>query len=390
MGSPRRSRTTLLCVANFPANTGFAWTFIETLYARVATRLQERGVRTLVAYPRIDEAPSTLAGSPAVPVELPVVFGTLGGWASLLRFVRREKVELLYMSDRPAWHPGYVLLRVAGVRHIVVHDHTSGERTRPRGVKHLLKRISRRAPGMVADRVLAVSDFVRRRAIEVGMVPHRRVHTVWNSVDLSAFAESDRGAVRDRIGLPRDRPLVACASRAAPEKGIDVLLRAFDKVAGRASGLTLRPVLVYAGDGPAMDEIRSLRMSLAARDDIVLTGYRDDASEILAAADLCVVPSRWAEAFGMAALEPMSRGVPVIASEVGGLPEVVVHDETGRLVPPGDPDALARAIDGLLEDPDERSRLGREGRARARERFAMDGQVDELVRHLEAGLDPSG
>lgn len=380
------TQPTLLCVANYPANTGFAWTFIETLYARVAERLAPCGVRTLVAYPRIDQEPRMLADSPAQGMELEVRLGTPTGVASVIRLVRRENIRALYLSDRAAWHPAYTILRGAGIAHIVVHDHTSGERTRPTGLKHAVKWLSRRLPGSIPDRVLVVSDFVRRRKVEVDLIPDHRVHTLWNSVDVPPAPMSEPGSVRARIGVSADRLLVTCGSRATREKGIDVLFRAFDLMLATSPLKTGRPLLVYMGDGPGLEGLKRLRSKLASRDDIVLTGYREDAREIFGASDLCVVPSRWAEAFGLAALEPMAWGVPVIASRIGGLPEVVLDGQTGRLVPPDDPDALANAMAELLANPRERERLGYAGRIRARDCFGMDRQIDELVCHIQSGL----
>lgn len=376
----------LLCTANFPADTGYAWDFIEELYAGVADRLSARGVRTWVAYPAVHSPPAALEGSAAEPVALNT---RLESWTAVrraVRFVRDRNVRVVYMADRPVWQPAFAALRTAGVRRIVVHDHTSGARTPPRGAKRVLKSLVRRIPGTLADDVIAVSGFVARRKVAVDLVPPQRVRRIWNSVEAPSADAGAGERLRALLGVDADRLVVGCACRAVPEKGVAHLLRAFDRATAAGTNAPVPPVLVYFGDGPALDALAALRERLGSRDRIVLAGYRADAPELLGGADLCVVPSVWAEAFGLAALEPQVRGRPVIASEIGGLPEVVVDGETGVLVPPGDETALAAAIRRLLDDADERARLGENGRRRARAHFSRTAHIRRLTAVLERGF----
>jgi glycosyltransferase involved in cell wall biosynthesis len=178
------------------------------------------------------------------------------------------------------------------------------------------------------------------------------------------------------FGVPPDRPIVLCACRAAEYKGVQYLLEAFDRLVPR---LPVRPLLIYFGDGPYMSELRRLRETLEHRDDVIFAGYRPDVPDLIGGADLCVVPSVWGEAFGLAALEPAANGVAVVASRVGGIPEVVVDGETGRLVPPASPDALCEAMEQLLTDEETRRAMGARGRERAKVAFSRRGQVENLT-----------
>ncbi len=183
--SQRKADPALLCVAHFPTNTGYAWDFIESLYAGVARRLEPYDVTTWVSYPVVDAPPKTLQGSPAARSGAPRGTSMIAGSVRrLIRFIRSRNVRALYMADQPAWHPVYPLLRGAGVRWIVVHDHTSGERTprdrHPRADQAALPLI----PGTLADRVIVVSDFVARRKIEVDLVPPDRLIRIWNAVTI--------------------------------------------------------------------------------------------------------------------------------------------------------------------------------------------------------------
>jgi len=370
---------TILFVANFPANTGYAWDFIEGLFAGVATRLAPYGARTLVAYPEIASPPRPLQGTPAQPIELDARLESLTSLRQTIALVRRERVNVLYLTDRPARSAFYPVLRQAGVRAIFVHDHTSGAGTIPRGVKRLAKWTLARVPGFTADRVIGVSDFVARRQRDVGMIPARRVTRVWNSVALPPPRQDRTLAVRSALGLEQHAPIIACTCRATPEKGVHHLLRAFDRLAPRANGDGPAPILVYAGDGPAFASLQALRDSLPSRDRIRLLGYRADREVLLDAADVCVVPSVWEEAFGLAALEAMARGKPVVATAVGGIPEIIRHNVTGVLVSPGDERQLAESIDSLLVDGATAARIGENARRDVARRFTPETQLARLT-----------
>lgn len=373
---------TLLCVSNYSANVGYAWDFIDGLYAGVADRVAPK-IRTLVAYPSIPTPPRSLQGSAARPVVLDASLESRSSIRATLELIRRENVTVLWLTDRAAHHISYPLLRRAGVRRIVVHDHTSGERTAPRGIKRVAKRVLARVAPLLPDLVVAVSDYVAKRQVEIGMIPPERVVRVWNGITAPPNGTHSASA-RALAGIAEDRPLVICACRATPEKGVAYLLRAFDRMARDWTGGP-RPALLYCGDGPQMKVLRELHGTLAARDDITLAGYRRDAADLLGDAHVCVIPSVWHEACPLSVLEPMVRGRPVVATRVGGIPELVDDQVTGLLVPPADEPALAGALEALLRDPVGANRMGAAGRKRTQERFTVDGQLKSLTELVMGG-----
>lgn len=376
----------LLCVSNYRANIGYAWHFIECLYAGIADRVAAYGVRTLVAYPSIPDPPRALVGSAARAIVLDASLDTLQSIRVTEDVIRRENVRVVYFSARPARRWVYLRLRRAGVEQIIVHVHSSGRGTPPQGLKVAAKWALARIPGMVADVVVAVSDYVARREVQVGLIKPGRVITVWNGVPVTGKEIVPYGAGNDILGLAGDRPVVVCSCRASREKGVVHLLRAFDRVAQAFQLSGQRPVLVYLGDGPQIAELRSLRESLLSKDDIILAGYRSDVPAILQRASLCVVPSVWQEAFGLAVLEAMASGKAVIASKVGGIPEMIEHHVTGLLVPPADETALAQAIYALLTDPSRAARLGVAARQRVTERFTLEHQMRTLSALVAEGF----
>ena len=376
----------LLCIANFQANAGYAWDFIEGIYARVADHLAVHGIRTFVAYPTISSSPRALNESAAQPVLLDVSLKTPASIRAVQEFIRREGVRVVYLTDRPLRDSAYRHMRRAGAQRILVHDHSSGERLRPRALKWVMKWLLARLPGVNADSVIAVSDNVARRQVEVALVPPRRIFRVWNGLRVTPRAAADARSAHGLFGVAVDRPLVGCACRATPEKGVAHLFRAFDRLVVDGGIDGQRPVLVYMGDGPCLADLRALRETLTFKDDIIIAGRRSDAAAVLASVDVCVVPSVWQDAFPLSVLETMAAGKPVVASSVGGIPEIVEHDVTGLLVAPADEGALAAAISALLRDPVRAERLARAAQRRVAEHFTPERQISQVTALLEAGF----
>lgn len=182
-------------------------------------------------------------------------------------------------------------------------------------------------------------------------------------------------------------PTVTFAGRLKPEKGADVLVRAFALARQRVPAARL----AIAGAGSDEPALRALVNELALDDAVVLHGQLgDDAlAEMLDAAWVHAVPSRWPEPFGLTATEAMMRGTAVVASDVGGLADIVLHERTGLRVPPGDVPALADALARILSDRDAAEALGHAGRSRALEQFSMDSCLTRLEHVYEQLRHPT-
>lgn len=368
---------TLLCTATFAANTGFAWDFIERSYAKMANQLVQHGVRTLVAYPTIGDPPRTLTGSAAGHVVLDTELKTWSARMRMAQFVRKENVQVVYFTDRPLWSFWYPFLRRAGARRIIVHDHASGERTAPTGMLRAAKRVLVNLPGVAADVTVAVSDFVAERDRAATLIPPERIRRVWNGIDsLQPSDDANRPDVRTLLRLSPETQLIGCASRATREKGVDILFNAFDRVCG-ATDKSLG--LVYIGSGPQFSELEALRAALPCAEKIHMLGYLPGAADLLRNATLCAVPSVWQEAFGLSVLEMMVRGRPVVATRVGGIPEIIEDGVSGLLVPPSNVSALAEALTRVLGSPQLQNDLGRAAQQRASRLFTAERQVSEML-----------
>lgn len=215
--------------------------------------------------------------------------------------------------------------------------------------------------------VTAVCEFTRERLVRLEGMSSRQIEVVYNGIDLSRFEERiDRGEARRRLGLPNDAAVIVQVGTFRSVKDHPTALRAFQTVIAAEPST----MLVFAGQGPDLPVCRKLAARLDLNGNITFLGQRSDIVEILAAADIMLLTSV-SEAHSLALLEGMAAALPVVATNVGGIPETVIDNETALLVPPGDPDATATAMLTLLRQPALRKRMGEAGCTRVREYFSQ-------------------
>lgn len=220
------------------------------------------------------------------------------------------------------------------------------------------------------DVVIAISPGVRDALVAAGVRPER-IRIVPSAVDPSRVQAAPGVRAEQRVawGVSPGEVVVLVLGALERRKGQDVLLSAVEQLGEGAAAVRL----VFCGDGSERAALEAQAAPLGGR--VIFTGFQDEVAPALAAADVVVVPSRH-EGLGVAALEAMAAGKPVIASRVGGLAEVVVDGESGLVVPPEDPPALASALARLLADPSLRARLGAAGQVRVGARHGLAAMAE--------------
>jgi glycosyltransferase involved in cell wall biosynthesis len=374
----------LLFVANFASDTGYAWETIERVFRGAGERLVADGHRVTICYASLGGGvPDRMRGAPFSFAEFDYeTVHTRPGLKAFRALIRRLRVDALYLTDRPTWSWRYPLYRLSGVRRLLVHDRTSGERARRGALAHFAKRVLHALPWLSADCCFAVSDFVRRRLVEVNGVPSHRALLVYNGIDLARFALPPAGRLQQALGIPRGSPVVFCSGRAQPYKGVQMLVEAAALLRERG---TRAVTFAFCGDGPYLEELRALAERRGVSSFRFL-GQRGDVPALLADATVAVVPSLWAEAFGLAVVEAMAAGVPLVATRTGGIPELVGDGLTSLLVEPGDAASLADAIAWLLDDPAAAGEMASRARADVRRRFTIQRSAGALYAAVSSHL----
>ncbi len=288
--------------------------------------------------------------------------------ASLLRLIRRRDVDLVHThSSVDSW---LGTLAARALRRPVVRS------------RHVAIPIQRRRALVyrLADRVLTTGDAIRDIVIGAG-VPPARVISVPAGVDTARFHPGVSGKrVRDELGLRG--PVVGLVADIRASKGHRYFLDA--AVIVRRARPEVRFLIV--GHGVGFEDVRRRVQAMALDSHVILTGFRRDIPEVMAALDVLVLPSIRSEATSQVVPQALAVGTPVVASRVGGLPEIVRDGHTGRLVPPADAPALAAAILELLAEPERARAMARAGQALVRERYSLEAQMRATTGVYEALL----
>ncbi len=276
---------------------------------------------------------------------------------------------------------GYFAAKASGLRRIVSSRHNGDQfRYRPRW-----RRINRRMWRRL-DAGIAISEAIKRFTIEIEGAPADKIAVVHYGIDFAWLSDDDieaaRHHLRAALGVGADALLLGMVCRLVEQKGIPYALEALRRLRAQYP----QAHLVIAGDGEKAAELRRLASALGIADRVHWLGWRSDAADLMAAFDVLLVPSLW-EGFGLVLLEAMSRRVPVIASRVSAIPEVIVDGESGILIAPRDVDALTQAIARLLNDRALRKYMGLLGAARLEEHFSVERMISGTLAVYEQVLD---
>ncbi len=304
-----------------------------------------------------------------VPWDRPDPFSLRRAVKELAVFIDQWQPDIVHTHLLKADTVGTLAARRAGVDAIVSSKHND-ERALlrwPVGAIHgwLAKRMVR---------TIALSDCVAAFTAEHGRVDPGRIRRIYYGVDAERLQPThDRAAVRRLIGLDDDAPVAICVGRLALQKDHATLLAAL------AEGPPQLVLLLVGGDpfGDGMPRLQERAEELGVVDRVRFLGIRHDVPDLLGASDVFVLSSLW-EGLGLVLLEAMAVGLPIVATGVSAIPEVVQDGVTGWLVPPADPAALAAALETSLADPAERRRRGEAGRQRLLEHFALPRMMAEI------------
>jgi glycosyltransferase involved in cell wall biosynthesis len=265
------------------------------------------------------------------------------------------------------------------VKKVFFTDHTS----RPAGYEGrraaFWKRTVARIINSPITKVVCVSEYGRRCLTTLDLLPKERHELVYNAVDLSRVKQKPNAGIdfKTRYGIPADRVVVVQVSWMIPEKGIPQLLQAARDVLSKNS----RVHFVLVGEGAYREQFMKDAEALGIAEHITWTGLIQDPFNegVYDAADIVCQLSEWEELFGWMIAEAMAYGKPIVATKVGGIPELVNDRLSGFLVPRGDPHAAAKRLTELAADPDLRTQLGAAGREIVAKKFALKRNVAQLI-----------
>jgi len=236
-----------------------------------------------------------------------------------------------------------------------------------------------------SDALIAVSTYTRKELIDLYDVDEEKIHVIYNGVDVQKFKPNRDGVgLRRELELDEEQKIILCVGRLYHRKGLTTLLQSISKVVQKFDNVKF----VISGKGFKKNKENLLRLTekLKIENSVMFLGYFPDEKlpDLYAASDIFVLPALY-ENFPFAILEAQSTGLPVISTNVGGIPEFLKDNKNGLLVEPGDPEQLAQKILILLQNPELAEKLGRRGRRLVEEKFAwplITRQVVDLYRKI--------
>jgi glycosyltransferase involved in cell wall biosynthesis len=294
-------------------------------------------------------------------------------WAPLLKLLREERIDILHSHQFGSNLWASILGRIAATPVVIAHEHNWSFDGEP-----LRRMLDRYVIASRADVFLAVSRQTRQAMIDLEGIDPEQVRFV--PLGIATPPAGPRGDVRAELGISEGAPVIGTACTLRPEKALDVLIRAAAALLGDFADLRV----LIAGDGPDRERVEALIAELDLGDVVTLLGGRGDIPDFLRSLDVAVCSSDW-EGSPLSVMEYMEAELPVVATRVGGIPDMISSGVEGVLVEPGDSEALASAIGGLLRDPARAAAMGRRGRRRRRTEFDLDvtaRMIGELYEEL--------
>ena len=284
---------------------------------------------------------------------------------NLKRLIREKSIDLVHVNTIVSTYGAFAgkLARKKVLWHI--HEDIS---------KGLWNRFLRQLIRVLSDRIVVVSDRIHR-----SFGNKNKVTTIHNGIDIKEFVKDMEGdTIKQEFDLNKNFPIIGVIGSISPAKGHKYFLKALVEVERKYP----KVATLIVGESPPVfrrwrGRMEELVKRIGLKERVIFTGLREDISQIMAALDIFVLPSVY-EAFGLVLLEAMAFKKPIIASNVGGIPEIVEDGITGLLVPPGDPESLAKAIIEITQHPKEAMKLGERGRERVKRYFSLDVYVQKI------------
>jgi glycosyltransferase involved in cell wall biosynthesis len=302
-------------------------------------------------------------------------YNLLEGIHTLKRFIRRYHPNVVCSVGYKA---NLLTALGANIPTVAVIHGWTGQDWKVKAFEWLDQRTLRRHSA-----IIVVSETQRRLVRRLG-VRDERIHWAPNAIDVRVLLRpyEKTALLRETCEASEPAWLIGSVGRLSPEKGHRVLLDAFGRVRAQMGNVKL----LLVGDGPEAHFLQGAVSALSLQKSVIFTGLRADAQQIIGALDLLVLPSL-TEGLPVVILEAFAYETPVVATAVGGVPELVKDGETGWLVPPRDPHALAQAILDALSNPEEARRRAENAYKHLLENFTLEKQVDKWEQALQAAVE---
>lgn len=369
----------ILLVANWESNVGYAWWLMENFWTTISGHFEQQGKHCYLIYPKITQIPESIATSDVRIEELNFRSQTRKNRSALRQLIKSNDIRYIYLSDSPSYSLFYIRLRLWGIKKIVVHEHSPGERTPPSSWRKSLKMAIQRMPWITADHFIAVTDFVYRRFIEVSCIPPGKCSIALNGIQPVDLESSDTEYAYRELDIPLTRQIVVTTGRASSYKGIEFFIECAAELVNKQELHQLH--FLFCGDGPDIELFRTLVKRLDIGDHFTFAGQRTDVRQILPSCHIGFHAAAGEVGYSLSILEYMSAGLVTIVPDRPSTSLATRHMQTGLLYTPQDVRSATEAIKIALE-PGVASRLRENAIFDVKDRFTIEKTNEQLIEIL--------
>lgn len=300
----------------------------------------------------------------------------LASLIAIKRILQREKIDLIHLHGSKAALLGRLAAQIARTRSSIFTVHNFILDNYKSRSKKMLFTFIEQCLAHSTSKIITVSEALKKELMEKQQLPPEKVITIYNGIELEKFPLTLPNLnLKEKLGLPPNSIVVGTVSRLIPEKGLQYLLQSAYQIKKEAQEKEI--VFLIVGEGPYRANLEKMCLTMELGDRVFFTGYRTDIQGLLGLMDVFVLPSL-SEGLGVALLEAMAMGKPVIGSQVGGIPEVIEDGINGYLVPPADSLALTFSILRLISGKEQLKVVEKEARKIIEERFSLKKMVERV------------
>jgi len=313
------------------------------------------------------------SGIPAFPIDLSPSLCPVKA-LKIIRFVRAHRIQLIHAHGASGAFYARIAAILCGIPLITTYHVAITSITDIPKWKKFLYTVADRLMSSIDKKIVVVSRALKRQLVQIAKFRNSKITVIYTGIDADAYGLLDKYTARNRLNIKPTDHVIGYIGRISHEKGVHILLDAFQIFAKEQKKITA----ILVGDGPFRETLIKQATTKGIMQNCRFLNHRQDIPDIFPALDLLVLPSL-TEGLPQILLEAMASGIPVVASDAGGVPEVVRNGITGILVPSGNPCALANAINDLLFDISKAKHFGESGRQIIEQRFTADRMVNEMI-----------
>lgn len=370
----------LLLVANWDSDTEYAWWLMESFWLLLAQHYSDMEKEVYLVYPGISTIPEKISESPIVVEQLDFKKKDLVSLFRQYRFIRKNRIGTIYFSDYPSCNLKYLIFRLAGVKHIIVHEHVPGIRGIPGKSRLLIKKWIHRMPLICASGLIAATEYVRRRHIEVNGMPEEKCYCASNGLPEPSVAQAVD--LHREFGIAENKKIMVTTGRAAKYKGIDFALALLAKLVKKQQRQDIH--YLFCGDGPDLEAFKSTAKSLGIEGFVTFSGQLDTVFPYLVSCDFAIHPSRGEVGYSLSILEYMQAGLPVIVPDNPSVCGATLDGVNGYIYKEHDLLDATEKVVQLLNSAELINTMGGQAKQLVSDKYRLSDTHDQLLQAVAA------